>query len=190
MVTVHLSLALVGAGLAGCQTATAPRGSEIVVRGAGEGVSLTATAEGCRADGVAIRSTGGEAHGGGWHLTRAPGGLALALRDATLVRVIDDPGPPLRRAYLDPVGVPLARVTFDGDSAAVSGADRTPIGALAREEGALVWRDTAGATSRVEGTDDLELAVALLVPPSVPIAGRAVVACARLVTSSLSPVKS
>jgi len=63
-------------------------------------------------------------------------------------------------------------------------------GALAREEGALVWRDTAGATSRVEGTDDLELAVALLVPPSVPIAGRAVVACARLVTSSLSPVKS
>ena len=33
------------------------------------------------------------------------------------------------------------------------------------------------------------LAIALLVPPSVPIAGRAVVACARLVASSPSPVK-
>ena len=189
MVAARLYVALVGAGLAGCQTATAPRGSEIVMRGTSEGLTLVATAEGCRADDVAIRAAGDEAHGGGWHLTRAPGGLALAQRDVMIARVVDDPGPPLRRAYLDPVGVPLARVTLDADLAAVAGADRTPMGSVVREDGALVWRDAAGAVTRVEGTDDLELAVALLVPPTVPIAGRAVVACARLVASSPSPVK-
>ena len=75
-------------GLAACQTASAPAERAITLRGDGDGVTLVRTAEGCRADDVAIRVHDGEAHGGGWHLTPAAASRALALRDAPMARMI------------------------------------------------------------------------------------------------------
>ena len=178
-------------GLAACQTASAPAERGVTLRGDGDGVTLVRTAEGCRADDVAIRVHDGEAHGGGWHLTPAAAGRALALRDAPMARIVEDPGPPRLIAFLDPIGVPLARVTIAADGVAVAGADRAPLGRVEPAARELRWVDATGrATASITGTDDLAIAAALVAPPSLPMLGRAVVACAQLAATSPEPAKS
>ena len=186
------SHALAVVALAACQTATTPAPATITLRGDGDGVTLTRTTDGCRADDVAIAvGADGAVTAGRWRLAPGPAGLELRDGDRLVARIVDEPGPPPRRSYLDELGVPLARVTFTADAAAVTGPDRTAAGRLTRADGQLRWTDAAErATAAVLGTDDVEVGAALAIPPALPILGRAVVACARLAATSPQPAKS
>lgn len=185
----------VRAGLAactlGCQAAPAPRAIEVAVRGDGIDVAIARTPAGCLAD--APITVGGDViagsaviAGGGWRLAPGPAGRELTDRGALVARIVDEPG---RRSYLDPTGVPLARVAFDAGGATITDGSRTPVGAIARDESAagprdgdaLVWRDAGGRRlAIVTGTDDVEVAAALVAPAALPAPARALVACARL----------
>lgn len=182
----HLAFALA----AGCQTAPAPRTIAVTAEAPDGELVLTRTAAGCTAAGVAITVAGAETRGGTWRLAPGPTGLTLTNAEALVARIVDEPGPPEVRIYLDPVGVPLARVSVTDDSAAVVGADRAPLGALAVVDlgaAAFTYRAVDGAAGAVTGTRDPTLAAALIVPSAVPPLGRAVVACPRLVATSPSP---
>ncbi|MBK9030213.1 MAG: hypothetical protein IPL61_02545 [Myxococcales bacterium] len=190
MPTTLRALALVGPSLAACQTVAPGREVEVVLRGERDGVVLTRTATGCRADDVAVEVTATGAAGGAWRLAVTEAGAELTHDGALAARIVDEAGPPLRRSYLDPMGVPLARVTISDDAAVVVGPDRAPLGRFEPAERELRWLDATGrATARVTGTTDLTLAAALAAPPVLPIGGRAIVACARLAATTPSPAK-
>ena len=138
------ALALVGPSLAACQVVAPGREVEVVLRGDGDGVILARTATGCRADDVAVEVTGDAVAGGGWRLVATATGAELRQGATLAARIVDEPGPPARRSYLDPLGVPLARVTVTDDGAAVVGADRAPLGRVEPAE-----RGTASAV-RIE----------------------------------------
>ena len=184
------ALALVGPSLAACQVVAPGREVEVVLRGDGDGVILARTTTGCRADDVAVEVTGDAVAGGGWRLVATATGAELRQGATLAARIVDEPGPPARRSYLDPLGVPLARVTVTDDGAAVVGADRAPLGRVEPAERGLRWLDRDGrATATITGTTDLALGAALAAPLALPIGGRAVVACARLAATTPSPAK-
>jgi hypothetical protein len=182
----HLAFALA----AGCQTAPAPRTIAVTAQVPDGELILTRTAGGCAAAGTTITVAGAEARGGTWRLAPGPTGLALTNAEALVARIVDEPGPPPVRIYLDPIGVPLARISTTDDSAAVVGADRSPIATLSVVDlgaAAFTYRAADGAAGTVTGTRDPALAAALIAPSAVPPLGRAVVACPRLVATSPSP---
>lgn len=175
----------------GCQSSSTPtpasRADAVTVRDSSGERTLARTAAGCRLDDVVITVAGAEARSGTWRLAPGPTGLALTEADALVARLADEPGPPQRRIYLDPVGVPLARVTVDADAATVVGADRSPLGELRAGADGVRYLGADGATAAVTGTTDLALAAALVAPSSLPPLARAVVACARLVAVTPTP---
>ncbi len=181
------ALAVVGLGLAACQTAAEARAVPIAVHGDGVDVELTRVASGCESDGAVIVVGGDVVSRGGWRLAAGPSGRELTDHGALVARIVDEPR---RRSYLDATGVPLGRVALTADGGTISGPSRDVIGTVTRDGERLRWRDAAGRTrATITGTDDLDVALALIAPSTLPPAARALVACARLSATSPSPAK-
>lgn len=179
--TAVVGSVVVGLGLAGCQTATEPRALTVTMHGDGVELTLIRVAAGCELDGGAVITvTGDTVASGAWRLAPGPSGRELTDHGAMVARVVDEPG---RRSYLDAVGVPLGRVTLAGG--AIAGPARDPLGAVTRDADGLRWRDATGRTrATITGTDDVDLALALIAPATLPPAARALVACARLAATT------
>jgi hypothetical protein len=184
---VVVGRAVLGLGLAGCQTAPEPHPAAVTVHGDAIDLTLTRVATGCEADGAVIVVGGDTVTSGDWRLGPGPSGRELSDHGALVARVVDEPG---RRSYLDATGVPLGRVSFADGRGTIAGAARDVVGGVTRDAGALRWTDAGGRTlGRVTGTDDVDLALALVAPSTLPPAARALVACARLAATTSSPAK-
>lgn len=180
-------LAVLGLGLAGCQTAREPRAAAVTLHGDGVDLALARVATGCDADGVVLVVAGDTVSGGDWRLAPGPAGRELSDHGALVARVVDEPG---RRSYLDATGVPLGRVTIGVEAGTIAGPARETLGAVTRTGAAIHWTDATGRTrGTINGTTDVDLALALVAPPTLPPAARALVACARLAATTSSPAK-
>ncbi|MEZ4404182.1 MAG: hypothetical protein R3B06_29435 [Kofleriaceae bacterium] len=184
--------AVIGLVAVACQAAPPSAEAGVRVRGDGDQVTLLRTAAGCDADGSEIRVHDGEAHGGGWHLTprRRRTGLSHPMAPSWWPGSSTMRG---RRRCAHPLGSGRRAAGPDHrdrrHAPAVAGADRTAVGTLAAPAPSCAGGGGATRSATITGTDDLLLGATLVAPSSLPVAGRAVVACARLAATVPSPAK-
>jgi hypothetical protein len=186
---VRCVLAVLATSLA-CQAQGDVRAAEVVLRGEHDGVelTLTRTATGCVTDeALVITVSGDRTSAGAWTLGGGPTGRELHGPGGLVARIVDErgdePGSPRRVSLLDPIGVPLARMSFEADAITILDGGRSPIARVERATKgfrllALPAGDRVAAT--VTGASDPELAARLLVPAELPGEARALFACERL----------
>jgi hypothetical protein len=198
---VRTPLVLLTALVGACQAKATPSAVEVVLRDAGDATVLTLvrSATGCTAEpGGAITAVAGSASTAELTFAAGPAGPELRSTSAgagALARVIADAAPVRRLSIIDPIGVPMARVTYEADRAIVTEASRAVIGTIVVEDGGLRFVDEGGARhGLVAGAKDLplvarlEIAAPLLVPADLPLPARALLACERLAAVT-PPVK-
>jgi hypothetical protein len=171
--------------LAACQAQGDARAVEVVLRDdrGATVLTLTRTATGCVTDeALVIAATADRTSAGAWTFAAGPSGRELRGPAGLIARVVDEPGSPRRLSLIDAVGVPLARLTFDGTAVTITDAGRNPVGTIERAPGGARLITGEQVLGAVTGTDDLELAARLLVPAELPQEARALVACDRLAT--------
>lgn len=169
------------------QVAGEMRGVEVVVRDERGAVELVLrrTGNGCIADeALSIFAHSDGINGGAWNLGRGPTGRELTGPGGLIARIVDEPGNPRRLSLIDPVGVPMARILFEGEAVTVIDAGRTPVARIERAGRGFRRVEGDRPTATVTGTDDLELAARLLVPAPLPDEARALFACGRLAVTT------
>ncbi len=170
--------------LAACQAKGDVRPAEVVLHARNDepALTLTRTATGCHAEPGALMITvaGSAASAGGWQLGPGPVGRELRSPGGLIARVVDEAGPPRRLSLIDPIGVPMVRLTADGEVIHATNAARAPIGRIERANDGV--RLVAGdqQLGRVTGDADLDVAARLLAPADLPLPARALLACERL----------
>ena len=171
---------------ASCQAQGEVRPIEVVLRDGRDAtvLTLTRTATGCVTDeALVIIVAGDRISAGAWTFGSGPTGRELRGPAGLIARIVDEPGSPRRLSLIDDVGVPMARLSFDGEIAVtVTDAGRSPAGMIERAPGGARLILGEQIARRRRGTDDLELAARLLVPADLPQEARALVACDRLAT--------
>ncbi|HUQ02087.1 MAG TPA: hypothetical protein VM261_06290 [Kofleriaceae bacterium] len=187
-------LLLLTAFVGACQAKATPTAVEVVLRDKADATVLTLvrSATGCTAEpGGAITAGAGSASTS--ELSFGPGPAGPEIRNTTaaggtVARVVSEDVPTRRLSIIDPIGVPMVRVTYAADGATVAEASRAVIGRIADEAGGLRYLDARDDSKGgvVTGAKDLplvarlEIAAPLLVPADLPLPARALLACERL----------
>jgi hypothetical protein len=192
---VRTPLVLVTALVGACQAKATPTAVEVVLRDKADATVLTLvrSATGCTAEpgGMVITAAAGSASTGDLAFGPGPAGPELrstAASGGTIARVVSEDAPTRRLAIIDPIGVPMVRVTYAADGATVTEASRAVIGRIADEAGGLRFLDERDGSRGgiVTGAKDLplvarlEIAAPLLVPADLAVPARALLACERL----------
>lgn len=194
-------VAVVGGAVAAaaCQAKSAPRAVEVVLRDEHDAPALTLVrnAVGCTAEpgALVITANGQVTSGGGFTFGPGPVGLELRSATGTIARVVDEAGPPRRLSIIDPIGVPMVRLTFAADGVTAMDAARAPAGRIEHAPDGLRFVTGAGTDRKhgglVTGASDLALAdrlaiaAPLLAPAPLALPARALLACERL--AALTP---
>jgi hypothetical protein len=189
-------LALVTLLATACQAQGQPVAVEVVLRDASDAVTLrlVRTAVGCLAEpgAQAITANGNVASAGDLTLGPGPAGTELRSSGGTIARVVTEAGPPRRLSIIDPIGVPMVRVTFSGDGASATDAARAVVGTIKPDAGSEttvvrfvpvapdIKGDSVVISTALSPADRLAIAAPLLVPAALPLPARALLACERL----------
>lgn len=184
---------LAATAVAACQAKGQPRAVEVVLRDAQDAAVLTLvrTATGCTAEpgALAITASGTNGTAAAGELMLAPGPVGPELRTSagTIARVVTEDGPPRRLSIIDPIGVPMVRMTFAADGVTAADAARAPVGRIENTADGLRFVTTddkqgGGVTGAADVAlaDRFAIAAPLLAPAELPLPARALLACERL----------
>lgn len=196
-------VAVVGGAVAAaaCQAKSAPRAVEVVLRDEHDAPALTLVrnAVGCTAEpgALVITANGQVTSGGGFTFGPGPAGPELRSPSGAIARVVTEDGPPRRVSIIDPIGVPMVRLTFAADGVTAMDAARAPVGRIehAPDGLRLVTGSEADASRKLGGlvtgandvalADRFAIAAPLLAPAPLALPARALLACERL--AALTP---
>ncbi|MBZ0232003.1 MAG: hypothetical protein K8M05_06590 [Deltaproteobacteria bacterium] len=197
--TLAASAAVSGVAVA-CQAKSPPRAVEVVLRDAGDApvLTLVRTAVGCTAEPGALVFTanGNVTSGNGFTFGPGPAGPELRGASGTIARVVTDQGPPRRLSIIDPIGVPMVRMTFAADGVTAVDAARAPVGRIEHAPDGLRFVAANDDATNVKGglvtgagdvalPDRFTIAAPLLAPAPLALPARALLACERL--AALTP---
>jgi hypothetical protein len=190
--------ALASASVAACQTKGQPRVVEVVLHDEHDAaiLTLTRTAVGCTAEPGALVFTaaGATTSGNGWSLGPGPAGSELRSSSGTVARVVTDETPERRLSIIDPIGVPMVRLTFRTDGVTAVDAARAVVATIKDTSDGIrlvAVDDTKGGlvtgAADVKLIDRYEIAAPLLAPAPLPLPARALLACERLAAVTPAP---
>lgn len=200
MRTLLLVFAALAAACAACQARGQPRAVELQLQDEHGATILTLvrTPTGCTAEPGALAFTvaGTTTSGHGFSIGPGPAGSELRGPGGTIARVVMDQTPERRLSIIDPIGVPMVRLTFRTDAVTAADASRAVVAHI--ENAADGLRLVAADDDRTKGglvtgaadiklVDRFEIAAPLLAPAPLALPARALLACERLAAVTPAP---